>query len=205
MVRTASGAFWAMVSAILMASGTSSSAGTTLLRKPISLTRSAGRRSAVITSSSTLEMPIILVSSTAKGGIRLHLVSVMPKRASSAARRTSHIWAMDQPPAAAAPLTAATKGLAGRSHMCGLLGDMLFSARACTPSALSAARSFRSRPAQKLRPAPVMTATQASSSSLSKWSITSRRSRRNCRLMALEDSGRLSVITATWLSVPVFS
>ena len=168
MVRTARGAFCAMLSAILTASGSRSPAGTTLLRKPISLTRGAGSRSAVITSSSTLAMPIILVSSTAKGGIRLHLVSVMPSRASSAARRTSHICAMDQPPAAAAPLTAATSGLAGRSHICGLLGDILFSARARTPAALSAARSFRSRPAQKLRPAPVITATHASSSWWSK-------------------------------------
>ena len=37
---------------------------------------------------------------------------------------------MDQPPAAAAPLTAATRGFTGLSHMWGLLGDMLFSARA---------------------------------------------------------------------------
>ena len=131
-----------MLSAILTASGTNSSAGTTLLRKPISLTRSAGSRSAVITSSSTLEMPIILVSSTAKGGIRLHLVSVMPRRALSAARRTSHIWAMDHPPAAAAPFTAATKrlhrplphmGLVGRHtvfgaglHALGVVGGAFF-------------------------------------------------------------------------------
>ena len=69
------------------------------------------------TSSSTADMGIVLGRMVPKGGSRLHLVSVMPSLASSEARRRSHIWAMDQPPARANPLTAAIIGFQVCGHI----------------------------------------------------------------------------------------
>ena len=72
---------------------------------------------AVNTNSNTADRGIILGRMVPKGGSRLHLVSVIPSLASSAAIRRSHIWAMDQPPARAKPLTAAISGFQVWGHI----------------------------------------------------------------------------------------
>ena len=100
---------------------------------------------------------------------------------------------MDQPPARAKPFTAAMRGFHVCGHIYGLSEDMLWDAGAGTPSAVALARSFRSRPAQKARPAPVIIATKESSS-LSNWVMASANSRRNWRLMEFYAAGRLRVI-----------
>ena len=72
---------------------------------------------------------------------------------------------MDQPPANANPFTAAINGFHVWGHIYGLSSYIESLARAWTPDALSDARSFKSLPAQKALPAPVIIPTYESSSS----------------------------------------
>ena len=148
---------------------------------------------AVRHNSSVAASPICFGKMLPKGGSKLHFVSVIPNLASAAATRKSHIWAIDQPPASANPLIAAISGFQVCGHIYGRSGYILSPARACRPSALSLARSFKSRPAQKARPAPVMMPARAALSR-SNSTMASASSCRSCRLMEFNESGRFRVM-----------
>ena len=104
------------------------------------------------------------------------------------------------PAPAAAPFTAAINGL-GESRMSSTVRSREGATRSrsgrARPAALASCMALTSPPAQKPLPAPVMTITRTSASSIACVSAAIRSSRR-LPPSALRRSGRFSVSVATW-------
>jgi hypothetical protein len=119
---------------------------------------------------------------------------VSAKRACGLASRTSQASASSNPPVTAGPLIAPITGPEKRSRAA-------TGSRAATPLSPSPRdprpepSSFRSRPAQKARPAPVRTSTLTAGSS-SSWSMTAASCAIRSRDRAFKACGRFSVTTA---------
>ena len=115
------------------------------------------------------------------------------KLAVSAAMRRSHAAASERPAPAVGPLTAAITGFSS-ARIARMFGWYVLSSRSRMSSATSR-NSVRSCPAQKPRPAPVITTARTSGSAAA--SSASASAACSAALNALNTSGRFSVIVST--------
>ncbi len=192
------------VAASSRAASINRSAGTIRVTSPIALAAAASTIRPVRKRSRASFSPTCFSRNMdTSAGINPTRTSVYPNLASGAARVKSQSVAIPQPPASAAPFTAAINGFgklhSRRKNAAVLRASAKFCSGDCVARPFNASRSI---PAQKALPAAVMMATRSlpDSTSLS----AARISAIIVAEMALRFSGRLSAITASVPSVSIF-